>query len=793
VIVSNAAGAVASRAATLAVDVVQTAPLITAQPADASVATGAAASFTVTATGTAPLHYQWSKDGAGVGADAAILAIAAAAAGDAGRYSVTVTNAAGSVASRAASLAVVAQGFTLTATAGAGGAIAPAGAVAVAQGASQTFAITPAAGQKIADVLVDGQSAGPVASYTFTAVQAAHSIAASFSAIPVGPGGDGVVWSDEFDGPSIDSSKWVFDLGNGPQNPGPLYGWGNGEMEYYTSAPDNAAIEDGKLVITARRQDWGGQPFTSARLATRGKYSFNKGRFVARIKMPEGNRMWPAFWLLGDRMEDWPFCGEIDIAEMFAGTQAGAWPASDYASFATAHWADAAGKHALDGKTYTLPTKLSADYHDYELGWDDKTLHGKIDGNEYWSLDITGADKSALRDHSYFIVLNLAVGSPNFGMTAAAQANGPLPQKMYVDYVRVYGAPGATVLDKAVAQPHGKFGIAADGTAADSQLDLAGDAHVYVWNNLVAASSTPLAGASSLAFKTVGSQWFGWGVGAASRHSLLGYAAGYLNFSMRTTSTDNFKVGISGGNDGDAWVDFKKGTDPAGFLRDGQWHKVSLPMTRFGNADFTDIRYYFMVAGADVVTPGVLWEFDEIYWSESAPENLVKPVGSTFCVFSERVCDAGSFTPGTDGDVLIWNTANGKGSSGTPSEGTTSFALSAPAAQWYGLGVTPAKLYDLSAFAQGHLHLSLKVPAATVTDFKLGLKSPGGQNVRESWLKFKKGLDPYGFVRDGQYHQLVIPAADLVNSDLKAVSLLFMLAGDGPAAIEFDDVYWTAQ
>ncbi len=792
VTVTNAAGAVTSATATLTVQVVQHAPVITAEPADLSVALGAAAAFSVTATGTAPLHYQWSKDGAAIGAESATYALSSAAAIDAGHYSVVVTNAAGSATSRAASLAVVAQGFTIDASSGAGGSIAPSGSVAVARGASQTFAITPAAGQKIEGVLVDGQSVGAVAFYTFTAVQAGHAIAVSFSAVVV-PGGDGVVWSDEFDGPSIDSSKWAFDLGNGPQNPGPLYGWGNGEMEYYTSAADNAAIEDGKLVITARRQDWGGQPFTSARLVTRGKYAFNQGRFVARIKMPEGNRMWPAFWLLGDRMEDWPMCGEIDIAEMFAGTQAGAAPASDYASFATAHWwDDAAGKHALNGQTYTLPTKLSAGYHDYELVWDAQTLRGKIDGNEYWSLDITGPGMTELRDHSYFIVLNLAVGSPNFGMTSPAQADGVLPQRMYVDYVRVYGAPGSKVEDKTAAQPHGKFGIVADGTVTDAQLDLATDANVFLWEKtLVAVSSTPYGGATSLAVKTTNLNWFGFGVAATRKRNLLNYAAGYLNVAIKTTSNNAFKIGLNGGNDGDAWVDFKRGADPYGFARDGQWHKVAIPMTRFAGADFSDVRQYFMVAG-DSSSPGTLWEFDEIYWSENAPENLVKPAGTRFCVYSERTCDGGAFTPGEGGDVLLWNAANGAASVGTPSEGAVSFALSAPAKVWYGLGITPQKLYDLSAFAKGHLHVALKVPATTVTDFKLGLKSPGGTNVRESWLKFKRGADPYGFVRDGQYHQLSIPAGDLDNSDLKAVSLLFMVAGDGPASLEFDDVYWTA-
>jgi beta-glucanase (GH16 family) len=688
-----------------------TAPTITTQPASQNVEPGRAATFTVTASGTAPLHYKWMKGPVQVGSDSATFTIASALAGDAGGYTVIVSNMVGNQASVVATLTV-------------------------------------------------------------------------------GSPSTGLAWSDEFDGPEIDSTRWAFDLGNGPTNPGPLYGWGNGEWEYYTSSRDNAAIENGSLVITARRQDWGGRSFTSARLVTRGKYSFRQGRFVARIKMPEGNRMWPAFWLLGDRVESWPMCGEVDIAEMFAGAAG----RGDDAVFATAHWWDeTTASHGMNGVTYTIPAKLSADFHDYELEWDDHFMRGKIDGHEYWTLDITAPAMSELRDNFYYIVLNLAVGSPGFGMTSADQANGPLPQRMYVDYVRVYSNAGSTVEDKVASQPHGRFGILADGTATDSQIDLATDANLYLWNNLVAVKGTPAAGASSLAVRTLGTSWFGFGYAAAKRRNLLNYAAGYLNVSIKTTSTNNFKVGINGGNDGDAWVNFANGSDPFGFVRDGQWHKVSIPMTRFGNADFSDIRQFFMVAGPDAVTAGATFEFDEIYWSENAPENIVHPVGARFGVYTERDCDAGVFDPATDGGVFIWNPANGAVVPGVPFEGASSIAFSAPGAAWYGLGLAPTKLHDLSAFARGHLHVALKVPSSRTADFKIGVKSPGGMAVRESWIKFKSGSDPYGMVRDGRYHELLIPAADFGNSDFGAISQLFMLAGDGPGSVEFDDVYWTAE
>ena len=674
--------------------------------------------------------------------------------------------------------------FTITATAGPNGSISPAGAVAVTQGASQTFTVTPAPGYSVTGLAVDGASVGSTGSYTFANVQASHTIAATFGTT------GGLVWSDEFDGPDIDPSKWAFDLGNGPTSNPVLYGWGNGEWESYTSSRDNATIENGALVITARRQSWGGWPFTSARLVTRGKFSFHHGRFVARIRMPEGNYMWPAFWLLGDHLDPWPRSGEIDIAEMFCGTVG----RGDNAVFATAHWWDeAVSQHLMSGLTYTAPAKLSAGFHDYELEWDAQYLRGRIDGTEYWKMDISGSAMAELRNNSYYIILNLAIG---FGLTSPDLVDGPMPQRMEVDFVRVYSVAGSSVEDKVAAQPHGTLGILADGTACDTRIDPDTGVSFSLWNNLAQVAGTPAAGSASLAVRTTGTAWFGCGLGAVQRRNLLNYAAGYLNFSLKTTSQDDFKIGINGGNDGDAWVSFPRGSDPYGFVRDGQWHRVSIPMTRFAGADFTDLRQFFMLASDDTrglrVTAGQTYEVDEITWTETAPENRTRPSGTRYGIATERACDGGSFDAATEGTLVLWNKDNGVLGAGTPFEGIRAQAFTAPAAQWYGLGYVPTKLHDLSAFAKGHLHLALKVPASVTADFKLGIKSPGGPAVRESWIKFKAGADPYGFVRDGQYHELLIPAADLCNSDLSAVSILFMLAGDGPGTFEFDDIYWTA-
>ncbi len=125
------------------------------------------------------------------------------------------------------------------------------------------------------------------------------------------PEGWDLIWHDEFDSKSIDTSNWTYDLGGG--------GWGNGEMQVYTNEPENARLEKGLLVIEARKDnlDGGGVQFTSARLKSQGLQTFQYGRIEARIKVPEGKGFWPAFWMLGENFPvvGWPDCGEIDIME----------------------------------------------------------------------------------------------------------------------------------------------------------------------------------------------------------------------------------------------------------------------------------------------------------------------------------------------------------------------------------------------------------------------------------------------------------------------------------------------
>jgi len=243
------------------------------------------------------------------------------------------------------------------------------------------------------------------------------------------------VWSDEFDGPRIDTAKWGYDLGS-------LYnGWGNGELEYYTDQPANSSIQtiDGasSLVITARRQkvDDGLRRFdyTSARMLTQGKFAMESGKLEVRAKLPKGQGIWPAIWLLGANIASapWPACGEIDLMELL-GHQPGI-------VHSTVHGPVTGGPGV--GQAYTLPGQSFADaFHVFTFEWRPDHLEFLVDGQLFFVVtkdQITAGygEREWVYDHPFFLLLNVAVGG---GWPGNPDATTTFPQSMAVDYVRVF-------------------------------------------------------------------------------------------------------------------------------------------------------------------------------------------------------------------------------------------------------------------------------------------------------------------------------------------------------------------
>lgn len=223
-----------------------------------------------------------------------------------------------------------------------------------------------------------------------------------------------LAWSDEFNGNAVDTNNWVYDLGG--------EGWGNHEQEYYQ--PANATIENGELVITAKKETVGTNHYTSTRLKSQGRQEFLYGKIEARIKIPVGQGIWPAFWMLGANIDSvgWPKCSETDIMEHIN---------TDSLLFGTPHWDDSG--HIMKGDTIAY---TPSEYHLYGIEWDSASIRWYLDGKQFHELDISNSINSTEEFHKpSFLLLNLAIGGDWPGQTID---DTKIPAKMYVDYVRVY-------------------------------------------------------------------------------------------------------------------------------------------------------------------------------------------------------------------------------------------------------------------------------------------------------------------------------------------------------------------
>ena len=237
-----------------------------------------------------------------------------------------------------------------------------------------------------------------------------------------------LVFQEEFNtNTPLNTNIWNFDIGKGPDPSNP---WGNNEQQYYTNRPENIKIEDGKLIITARRETYMGSSFTSARINTKGKFEKKYGRFEARMKMPRGRGLWPAFWLLGNDISqvNWPQCGEIDIME-YRGQE----PTTTIGSI---HGPGYSGGNAIS-KSYTLPNdRFDTGFHIFGIEWGADFINYYVDNVLFYQIkkeDVKNGDW--VFDKPFFIILNLAVGG-NF--VGNPNAETPFPQSLEIDYIRFY-------------------------------------------------------------------------------------------------------------------------------------------------------------------------------------------------------------------------------------------------------------------------------------------------------------------------------------------------------------------
>ncbi len=240
-----------------------------------------------------------------------------------------------------------------------------------------------------------------------------------------------LVWSDEFDSTALNLNKWSYETGGN--------GWGNQEKEYYTTRPSNLRLEDGNLVIEAKKEDYNGNSYTSARINTRDKFAFTYGKIEARISLPVGKGTWPAFWMMGSNITAvrWPMCGEIDIMEHI-GSQ------PTMISHAV-HTYEKNGSKGNNWYSRKYLDNLEDNFHTYGIEWEKQANEGDdnmsffIDGVKsatIWQQHVNSTSKDWPFNNDFYVILNLAIGGTMGGTVDDAIFNNPVLMK--VDYVRVY-------------------------------------------------------------------------------------------------------------------------------------------------------------------------------------------------------------------------------------------------------------------------------------------------------------------------------------------------------------------
>lgn len=243
-----------------------------------------------------------------------------------------------------------------------------------------------------------------------------------------------LVMSEEFntDG-APNPAMWSFNTGTGAN------GWGNNELQYYTDRPQNIVVENGMLKITAIKEQFMGAGYTSARIISKGKFEKKYGRIEARIKMPVGQGIWPAFWMLGSNIQEnaefpddpstlaWPACGEIDIMEYLGN--------SPTRIFGTVHGPGYSGGESISKNFYLSNSRFDNDFHVFGIEWDKDNINFYVDNFLYHSVKPNDVPGDWVFNQSFFLILNIAVGG---NLPGAPNSQTSFPQSMLVDYIRVY-------------------------------------------------------------------------------------------------------------------------------------------------------------------------------------------------------------------------------------------------------------------------------------------------------------------------------------------------------------------
>lgn len=468
-----------------------------------------------------------------------------------------------------------------------------------------------------------------------------------------------LLWSEEFNGTSVNTGVWNLQDGNGCQIG--LCGYGNAELQYYS--PNNATIanvpfESGTraLAIQARSQTVGSNLFTSARLDTRNKVQVQYGMIEVRMATPNlGTGLWPAAWLLGVSPQTWPRNGEIDMMEMghkaAVRAEGGAPSSNHFVGANVITWQQAAcvpGNESCAASTawqtdnwHVPATSLANRFVTYRFYWTESEMRFSVvdNGVEHNLYNAPLPVNSSALQAPFYLLLNMAVGGNFTDAANASQVTAPLPGTMYVDYVRVYQLDGKGQVklgNQSAPEVAGKFGIFTDNTAVNAKLVAGTSSDIFLWNaaSSGAGNTAPYEGSNVIAWNyTAPGQWFGGGIQARQVRDLSNYRTnGTVKFRIKIPANVGFRIGVGDTFTNQNWVNFPANTTAYGLVRNGQWAQASIPVsTLLGPLVAAQSLYdIFMISSIDGSLPTSSFQFaiDDIVW-ESGSGGTTPPPAET--------------------------------------------------------------------------------------------------------------------------------------------------------------------
>ncbi|KGF81673.1 glycoside hydrolase [Massilia sp. JS1662] len=489
-----------------------------------------------------------------------------------------------------------------------------------------------------------------------------------------------LLWSEEFNGASLDASRWTATDGNGCQIN--LCGYGNQELEYYS--PNNVSIADvpfepgtRALAIRAQNQTVGSNVFTSGKIDTHNKVQVQYGMIEIRMSTPNiATGLWPAAWMLGTSPQTWPRNGEIDIMEMghkaAVRAAAGSPSANNFVGSNVITWQQAAcvpGNESCAASTawqtknwYVPTTSLANRFVTYRLYWTESemrftTVDNGVERNMY---DAPLPVNSTALQAPFYLLLNLAVGGNFTDAATPGQVTAPLPGTMYVDYVRVYqldGKGSVRLGNQTVPEVAGKFGVFTDNTPVNNKLVAGTSSDIFLWNGASsgAGNTPPYEGSNVIAWAyTAPGQWFGGGVQARQARDLTNYRNGTMKFRIKIPANVSFNIGVGDTYTNQNWVNFPANTTTYGLVRNGDWAQGSIPVsTLLGpKVALQSLLDVFMISSDANKLPASGFQFaiDDIVW-DSGTTTTPPPSGPTYVTQTSATTLQFTTTTGSWADV----------------------------------------------------------------------------------------------------------------------------------------------